>query len=664
MNAETTTYGLLGLIPLLPALGALFNAVFGSKLPKKAVHTVAVGTMLVAFVLAIISVVTIAQGGVADGHGHTTYPALTYEYFTWFAVHNLEISATLYLDTLSAVMLLIITGVGFLIHLYSIGYMEGDESYSRYFTYLNLFIFAMLMLVLGDSVVVLFLGWEGVGLASYLLIGFWYSDEAKASAGKKAFITNRVGDFAVLIGMFLVFNLFGTLSIPEMREVVSQMGEGQLIAISGLITAACICFFIGCTGKSAQIPLYVWLPDAMAGPTPVSALIHAATMVTAGVYLIARMNFLFALSPLAMTIVMVVGALTAFFAATIGCTQFDIKKVLAYSTVSQLGFMFVAVGAGSFFAGIFHLMTHAFFKALLFLGSGSVIHGMHHEQDIRKMGGLRKYMPITSWTFLLACLAIAGFPLFSGFFSKDEILWYALANENVLGGTHIGWIVWGISLAAAALTAFYMFRLYFLPFEGECRADDETKEHIHESPWTMTVPLMVLAALSVVGGFIGVPYILGDPLGIPNVLHDWLHGVIWPGEALFDYAVPKSFAWLSMGAATLVGLGGIGVAWFMYREHDPTEDLENAGKAYHVVYDKYYVDEFYGATVVRGVRDLGRAFYHFVDVVLIDLLLVRMWGYTLDVLGSVLRQFQNGNVQRYAAYTVLGLGVILYVLLT
>lgn len=664
MEAETISYGLLGLIPLLPAFGALFNAVFGTKLPKKVVNTVAVGSMLLAFTFAVISVVALAQGGVDDGHGHTIYPALTHEYFTWFSVGDIQVNASLYLDTLSAVMLLVITGVGTLIHLYSVGYMADDPSYSRYFTYLNLFVFAMLMLVLGDSLVVLFLGWEGVGLASYLLIGFWYTDEEKASAGKKAFITNRVGDFAVLIGMFLLFNLFGSLSIPEIREAVSQLNEAQVVAASGLITAASLCFFIGCTGKSAQIPLYVWLPDAMAGPTPVSALIHAATMVTAGVYLIARMNFLFALSPMTMTIIMIVGSLTAFMAATIGCTQFDIKKVLAYSTVSQLGFMFVAIGSGSFFAGVFHLMTHAFFKALLFLGSGSVIHGMHHEQDLRKMGGLRKKMPITAWTFLLGCLAIAGFPLTSGFFSKDEVLWYALSNQNVLGGPHIGWFIWGLTLAAAALTAFYMFRLYLLTFEGECRADEETQSHIQESPWTMTVPLIVLATLSIFAGFIGVPALLGEPLGIPNVLHDWLYGVIWPGEALFAHVVPESVAWISMGSAITAGLGGIAFAWFKYRDHDPTEDLEKSGRAFKVVYNKYYVDEFYGATIIRGVRDLGTGLYRIIDAVVIDLLLVRMWGYTLEIIGTALRQFQNGNVQRYAAYTVFGLGVILFVLLT
>lgn len=656
-------YALLGLIPLLPLLGALINGLIGSKMPKKFVHTVATGVMFTAFALSVVAVLKMLGTG-AEHHGHTEYTPLYFKYFEWIVVGNLHVDATLWLDPLSAIMLLVITGVGSLIHLYSIGYMHEEPAYARYFAYLNFFVFSMLMLVLGENLVVLFLGWEGVGLASYLLIGFWYTDEEKASAGKKAFITNRVGDFAVLIGLFLLFQLVGTLAVPEIRDVVSGFGVEDAGNLQGWITAICIFLFIGCTGKSAQMPLYVWLPDAMAGPTPVSALIHAATMVTAGVYLIARMNFLFALSPSAMTVVMVVGCLTALFAATIGVTQFDIKKVLAYSTVSQLGFMFIAVGAGSFFAGVFHLMTHAFFKALLFLGSGSVIHGMHHEQDIRKMGGLKKYMPITRWTFLIGCLAIAGVPIFSGFFSKDEILWYALSNQNVLGGIQLNWIIWGVTTLTAGLTAFYMFRLYFLTFEGECRADEETKSHIHESPAVMTIPLIALAVLSTIGGLVGIPHILGHPLHLPNLMHDFLHQVIWPGEALYTHVMGDGMAWMSMGVAVSVGLAGIGLAYFKYgRGHDPTNDLENAGRFYKVVYDKYYVDEFYEATIIRGVRALGVFCYRIVDVVLIDLLLVRMWALTMRVLGGALQQFQNGNAQRYAVYTVIGLGVVLLLIL-
>ena len=662
---DVIEFSLLGIIPLLPLFGAIINGLIGSRMPKAFVHTVACGAMLLAFGLSLVAVLQLRSTGVDDGHGHMLYTPLVHTYFEWFNVGGLQINAALWLDPLSAIMLLIITGVGFLIHLYSTGYMSEEPSYARYFTYLNFFVFAMLMLVLGDNLVLLFLGWEGVGLASYLLIGFWYQDEDKAAAGKKAFITNRVGDFAVLIGMFLLFQLAGSLTIPEVREYISLMSTEQLALSGGMITAIAIFLFIGCTGKSAQVPLYVWLPDAMEGPTPVSALIHAATMVTAGVYLIARMNFLFALSPTAMTIIAVVGAITALFAATIGITQFDIKKVLAYSTVSQLGFMFIAVGSGSFFAGVFHLMTHAFFKALLFLGSGSVIHGMHHEQDIRKMGGLKKWMPITRWTFLLGCLAIAGFPLFSGFFSKDEILWYALSNQHVLGGLNLNYLIWGMTLLTAGMTSFYMFRLYFLTFEGECRADEHTQEHIHESPAVMTIPLIVLAVLSVVGGFVGIPHILGHPLHLPNVMHDWLHQVIWPGEAMYTYSMGDGMAWLSMALAVAIGLGGIGLAYLKFgRGHDPTNDLENAGRLYKVVYDKYYVDEAYEATFGRGLLVAGRFCHRVIDVVLIDLLLVRMFAYTMAFLGGVLRHFQNGNVQRYAAYTMIGLAVILYLLLT
>lgn len=664
-NAETIHLGLLGLIPLLPLLGAIVNGVIGSKMPKAFVHTVATGAMAIAFVMSAFAVWTLVQTGVDDGTGHNFYTPHVFHYFQWIVAGDLSINAALWLDPLSAIMLLVITGIGTLIHLYSIGYMSEEPSYARYFAYLNFFVFSMLMLVLGDNLILLFLGWEGVGLASYLLIGFYYEDNKNADAGKKAFITNRVGDFAVLVGMFLLFQLAGTLTIPEVREVISLFTTDQLGQVNGWITAIAIFFFIGCTGKSAQVPLYVWLPDAMAGPTPVSALIHAATMVTAGVYLIARMSFLFTLSPTAMALIAIIGAITALMAATIGVTQFDIKKVLAYSTVSQLGFMFIAVGTGSMFAGVFHLMTHAFFKALLFLGSGSVIMGMHHEQDIRKMGGLKKWMPITRWTFLIGCLAIAGFPLFSGFFSKDEILWYALSNQHVMGGLNLGWVIWGVTLLTAGITSFYMFRLYFLTFEGENRADEETQSHIQESPATMTIPLIVLATLSLFGGFIGVPHVLGEPLGIPNVLHDWLHQVIGPGEAMYVTGKPEGLIWLSMASAVGVGLLGIALAYIKYgRGHDPTNDLEESGAAYKVVYNKYYVDEFYQATIGRGLRVGGVFFHKVVDEILIDLLLVRMVAITGRWVGGVLRVFQNGNTQRYAVYMVLGVGLILILLIT
>jgi len=674
---ERIDYELLGLIPLLPALGAIFNGLFGSKLPKPFVGGVACAAMAGSFVISVFAVITMIGGGQPDGAGHTLYPELYYNAWTWFEVGGLSVDFAFVLDPLSAIMILIITGVGLLIHVYSTGYMFGDKAFWRYFAYLNFFVFAMLCLVLGDNLILLFLGWEGVGVASYLLIGFWYEDEEKASAGKKAFITNRVGDFAVLLGLFLLFQLTGTFTISAIMEWTSTLTTGMLIedgastSFSGLLTLICILFFIGCTGKSAQIPLYVWLPDAMAGPTPVSALIHAATMVTAGVYLIARMSFLFALAPGALAVVAVVGVLTAFFAATIGITQFDIKKVLAYSTVSQLGFMFLAVGAGSFFAGVFHLMTHAFFKALLFLGAGSVIHGMHHEQDIRKMGGLRKLMPVTHATFLIGCLAIAGVPfLFSGFYSKDEVLWFALSNAHVFGGVSanalFGWGLWFVALVTAAMTAFYMFRLYFMTFHGTCRADEETKSHIHESPISMTLPLVVLAVLSVIGGFVAIPPILGGPIGgVLGDMHGWLYQVVGQGEALYENRFGgKGLAYMSMGAAILAGLGGIGLAYVLYAKPSeiPSQTVSRLGRLYDAVNNKYYVDELYAATLGRAIRAAGHVCHRVVDELIIDTVLVNGTAYAARFLGSVLRQFQNGDVQRYAAFVLITLAIIFYLL--
>ncbi len=670
----------LAFIPLLPALGALFNGIFGARLPKRLVGLIAVGAMALAFLFTVMCVSALHGTGIED-HGHTLYSPLRYTAWTWFEAGALSVDFAFVFDPLSAVMALIITGVGTLIHVYSLGYMEHDRSFWRFFTYLNFFVFAMLCLVLGDNLLVLFLGWEGVGVASYLLIGFWYEDDEKASAGKKAFITNRVGDFAVLIGLFLLYQLVGSFAFVDIHAWASHISEAQLIADGSLtsfgwiLTAICLLFFIGCTGKSAQIPLYVWLPDAMAGPTPVSALIHAATMVTAGVYLIARMSFLFSLAPLALSIIALVGGLTALMAATIGITQFDIKKVLAYSTVSQLGYMFLAVGSGSFFAGVFHLMTHAFFKALLFLGSGSVIHGMHEEQDIRKMGGLKKWMPITHITFLIGCLAIAGFPLFSGFFSKDEILWFALSNQHVLhaqlggffGSGAFSWLVWFLGTATAAMTAFYMFRLYFLTFQGECRADEHTRAHIHESPATMTFPLVVLAGLSLVGGLVGVPHILGGPW-IPawwGDMHGWLYQVIGYGEGLYvNRFGGDGMAWLSMGVAIAGMAAGIFAAYTLYAKpsETPRRVSESLGRLYTAVYNKYYVDEIYQATVGRGVRWAGVFSHRVIDVFLIDTVLVNGTAYAARFLGTVLRQFQSGDVQRYAAYVLIALGVIVYLL--
>ena len=662
---ETTNFVLRGLIPLLPALGALINGTLGGRLPKALVALNAVGSMATSFLLALVSVGVMIARGEPGGHGHV-YPELAYKAFTWFSAGSLNVDFGFTLDPLSAVMILIITGVGTLIHLYSAGYMWEDPGFSRYFAYLNFFCFAMLCLVLGDNLVVLFLGWEGVGVASYLLIGFWYEDEEKAAAGKKAFITNRVGDFAVILGLFLLFQLTGSLAFADIKSWVSMLSYEQVATLNGLITVICLLFFVGCTGKSAQIPLYVWLPDAMAGPTPVSALIHAATMVTAGVYLIARLSFFFALSPFALAVIAVVGALTAFFAATIGCTQYDIKKVLAYSTVSQLGFMFIAVGSGAFFVGVFHLMTHAFFKALLFLGSGSVIHGMHHEQDMRKMGGLRKHMPITAATYFIGCLAIAGFPFItSGFYSKDEILWFALSNQSALHAYGVGTFVFAVALLTAGLTAFYMFRSYFMTFSGECRADAHTQAHIHESPLTMTVPLMVLAVLALVAGFVGVPHALGGPIPFLD-MHGFLYQVVGEGEALFTNRFDNpNYVYASMGGAIVIGFVGMGAAWMFYGEPSgvPAAVVERLGRVHRLIDNKYYVDELYAATIGRAVRWGGLFLHRVVDVFMIDQVLVQGTASLTAFLGTALRQFQNGDLQRYAAFIVFGVGIILLLLL-
>ncbi len=560
--------------------------------------------------------------------------------FSWIAVGHVQVAAGLRFDALSAVMMLIVTGVGFLIHVYSAGYMEHDEDSVRYFPYLNLFMLAMLILVLAD-ILLFFVGWEGVGLCSYLLIGFWYEKNENADAGKKAFIVNRIGDAGFLLGVMLLFWSFGekgvwTLDFAEFRAHADALSPA-------VATAAALLLFVGATGKSAQIPLYVWLPDAMAGPTPVSALIHAATMVTAGVYMIARLNFLYVLSPTALHVVAAIGATTALFAATIGLVQNDIKKVLAYSTVSQLGYMFLAVGVGAFAAGIFHLMTHAFFKGLLFLGAGSVIHGMGGEQDIRKMGGLRAKMPITFWTFAVACCAIAGVPVFSGFFSKDEMLFQAFASDY----GHP--VLWALGACGALLTAFYMFRLLFLTFFGECRADQHTAEHVHESPPAMTMPLVVLAVLSVVGGWVGLPagWLWGDRFGdflAPALALPHAHG---EHSAGLEYGL--------MAASVLVALAGIlaGVRVLRSIAGAPRSLVGAARGLYDTLLGKYYVDELYDATVVRGTFALANALWRYVDVVVIDGLVNGVGG-VVQAQSSLWRRLQTGNVQHYALIFLAG----------
>ena len=663
MSADAYYY--LGLIPLFPLLGAIINGLIGWKFPRWLNAVVACSTIGLSFLFGLISFKTLLAMP-EDGRG------LHYTVYQWFSSGNFDVDIAFTFDQLSAIMVLVITGVGFLIHVYSAGYMAHDKSPARYFAYLNLFTFAMLMLVMGSNLIVLFVGWEGVGLCSYLLIGFWYEDYEKASHGKKAFIVNRVGDFAFLIGMFILVNATGTLDIASIKAVAPG-----LVSISA---AAGILMFIGCTGKSAQIPLYVWLPDAMSGPTPVSALIHAATMVTAGIYLIARMNFIIILDPATMIIIGIVGALTAFFAATIAVAQNDIKKVLAYSTVSQLGYMFLACGVGAWWAAVFHLMTHAFFKALLFLGSGSVIHGMSDEQDIRKMGGLRKFMPVTHITFLIGTLAIAGVPFLSAFFSKDAILWHAFANEmvyetiegNLLAIPRIYHIsIWALGLVTAGLTAFYMFRLYFLTFTGECRVPKDEQHKIHESPLSMVIPLSVLAILSIIGGYLGVQHLFlphGEGIITQNIMEGWLNPLFH--EVGIYHSVHEAevlYEWGLLIASVAIGLGGIWLAWLFYvkKPELPKQFASKLKLVHNTLANKYWVDELYEFLIIQPTRRFADFFcYQIVDSIIIDKILVDGSALCVKTFGSFFRRIQNGNVQRYVAFIVLGLAfTLLFVLL-
>lgn len=577
---------------------------------------------------------------------------LATRFFEWIAVGNLHVPFGFVVDQISSIMILVITGVGSLIHLFSIGYMSHDERPAKYFAYLNLFLFNMLLLVLGDNMLITFVGWEGVGLCSYLLIGFWFSDPAKAAAGMKAFVTNRIGDAGFIIGMFILFFTYGSINFADLIELIPRTVESSW---TGPVTLAMLFLFLGACGKSAQIPLYVWLPDAMAGPTPVSALIHAATMVTAGVYLFVRLSPVLVLAPHAMEVIAWTGAATAFVAATIGIAQTDIKKILAYSTVSQLGYMFLAVGVGAFSAAQFHLMTHAFFKALMFLGSGSVIHAMHEEQDVMKMGGLRKYLPITHFTFVLGWLAIIGIPPFAGFFSKDEILWQAYSS------VHGSKALWFIGAATAACTAFYMTRLMALTFWGESRFGHDV--HPHESPPTMTIPLVVLGVLSVIGGWIGIPHVLGEVIpGHPsNFFHDWLHPVIGVTAGGHGNALAE---WALMGiSVSLAGIAG----WLAYDSFVINPRRADLAKQtfrplHSALFNKYYVDEIYGAALIRPLISASKALWYYIDVNVIDKM-TYIAGDLVAGLASFVKTVQSGNTQNYALYMALGVvGVIAAVL--
>jgi NADH-quinone oxidoreductase subunit L len=671
---------MLALIPLFPLIGFLINGTWyafgqapaGRKKAGSAV-TGAIATLAIAasFVVSLMHFLQL-QG---MGEEHRVIEQTLYH---WMTIGAFNLDMGFRLDSLNTLFTLVITGVGTLIHIYSIGYMSHDATPGKFFSYLNLFCFAMLMLVLGSSLPILFLGWEGVGLCSYLLIGYWYTDMEKAKAGKKAFIVNRVGDFGFLLGMFMIFHHFGTLDFQTLHALIAGGGEAashvaSVGADTATITAICLLLFVGCMGKSAQIPLYVWLPDAMAGPTPVSALIHAATMVTSGIYLVSRLNFMYSLSPMALNVVAAVGVFTAFFAATIAIVQRDIKKVLAYSTVSQLGYMFLGCGVGAYSAGVFHVITHAFFKALLFLGAGSVIHGMHEEQDIMKMGGLRKHMPATYWTWIAGWLAICGIFPFAGFFSKDEILWQAFSSPN---GSIALWFVGAIT---AVMTAFYMTRLTSLTFWGKPRFDTHeagihahghahnvvshpTAKHadhghghddhghgakgVHESPLVMTFPLMVLAVLSAVGGFIGIPH--------HAWLEKWLEPVIPVHEGLSS-GVSPGMEYVLMAVSLAGAVLGIAMAWQLYKDLLKAEAWAKRWAGLHKVLEhKWYVDEVYEALFVRPIQALSQMLWKGFDVGVIDRLVVGV-GRVSEWTGQTVRVIQTGSIQIYALMLLIGI---------
>ena len=660
--------GSLWLIPILALAGFALNLLAGWLKARKPVITlIGVGS---------IGAAAAASFAALWEYLHQPDPVLVERYFTWIAAGRFQVDAAFQLDPLSAVMLSFVTFVGFLIHLYSVGYMHGetDAGYARYFAYLNLFMFSMLVLILGSNLLVLFVGWEGVGLCSYLLIGFYFDQEWPANAGKKAFIVNRIGDFGFILAIFMTFMVFGTAEFSEFLP----MAAAHPATYAGAATVIGLLLFVGATGKSAQIPLYVWLPDAMAGPTPVSALIHAATMVTAGVYMVVRTNVIFRISPTAMLVVGVIGGLTALFAATIGLVQNDIKKVLAYSTVSQLGYMFLGAGVGAFVAAIFHVVTHAFFKACLFLGSGSVIHACSGNQDMRTMGGLKRHMPITYWTFLAATLAIAGIVPFAGFFSKDEILAKAFeaGAADLNGHGSVYYLLWFLGLSGALLTAFYMFRLLYMTFHGEFRGTEEEAKHLHESPWTMTLPLVVLGVLSVVGGFLGVPKLFTGSERY-NLIERFLEPVLLPlGEAghgagegahgVSHHAVSVGMEWFLVFLSLAVAGAGIALAARFYlkdREFARARALaDRFPLAYRLLLNKYWVDEIYETLVVRPIHRLSLFLWKVVDVILIDGVGVNGTAFMTELTGDVLRFLQTGNVRNYALSVAVGVALLIAIL--
>ena len=639
----------LWIIPLLPLLGSAVNGLLGGKWPNKIVNSVALGATGMSFLAAVEAVREFTQLS-------SEQIPWVQKYFTWIAAGNFRAGFDLQIDQLTVVMLMVVTGVGFLIHIYSTGYMAHEGGYYRFFSYLNLFMFFMLILVMAANYALLFVGWEGVGLCSYLLIGFFFLKKSAADAGKKAFIVNRIGDFGFMLGMMLLFRTFGTLDFATVFAKAAPM-QADALGQFGTLTVACLLLFMGATGKSAQLPLYVWLPDAMEGPTPVSALIHAATMVTAGVYVVARSYVLFTHAPTAMLVVAVVGCATAIFAATIGLVQTDIKKVLAYSTVSQLGYMFLACGVGAFSAGIFHLMTHAFFKALLFLAAGSVIHAMGGEQDMRHMGGLSKKIKWTYVTMLTATLAITGAPLFAGFFSKDAILLASFQSEN--GGAGTGRTLYAVGLFAALLTSFYMFRLIFLTFFGKPRYD-EHHVHVHESPWSMLGPLVILALLSIFGGWFALPSFWGGPDYFSNFLAPVFSG----GESAATEAAAHALELPLAGVAVLTALIGFSIAFWLYISRPGKAEAlaKSMSGAYNTLLNKYYVDELYAAVVVNPLMWVStNVLWKFIDVAGIDGT-VNGIASSATSLGDTVRHTQSGNTRSYAVWVVIGALVVIAVI--
>ena len=639
------------LVPLFPLLGSIINGFFGLRIGKNAVGIIACGSMALSFLTSIL----IFVGFLMLPEGQHVFEQVVW---TWFGAGDFSVDFGFQIDPLTLIMMFVVSGVGFIIHVYAIGYMHEEYSFYRFFAYFNLFASAMLVLVMGNNFLIMFIGWEGVGCCSYFLIGYYFEKKSACDAGTKAFVVNRVGDFAFLLAVMYIFNVFGTIDFTEVMHSAPE----KLVYAGEAVTLITFFLFVGATGKSAQIPLYTWLPDAMEGPTPVSALIHAATMVTAGVYMIVRCSALFNLAPMTMMIVAGTGAATAIMAATIGMTQFDIKRVLAYSTVSQIGYMIMACGVGAYTAAIFHLVTHAFFKACLFLGSGSVIHGIHGEQDMRKMGGLKNYMPVTYWTFLVSTLAIAGIPPLSGFFSKDEVLYHALMDGNI--------IFWGMGIGAALLTAFYMFRLVFMTFHGESRVDPSV--HPHESPKVMTMPLVILAGLATVGGILGIPLFHGW-----HILHNWLEPVLHfdlanalqHSEHMLHEAGKHAPSWAHllnpkehnlwlevflMAFSACVAVTGIVAAYIFYiKRPDLPEKFTKGQWGFELVQNKYGVDELYDGVFVKPTVEASHLLWKEVDAKAIDGTVIGT-AKSVGWLSKQAQAFQSGFVRNYALFIAIG----------